>query len=386
MIKRIQVFFASEPAAGIVLMLASVLGLVLANSGVSAGYFQFLNQYVLGLSVLHWINDALMAVFILYVGLEVKREFLSGALQTTQQRLLPGLAALAGLTVPALIFLAFNAGDAATAKGWAIPTATDIAFALGVLALLGSRVPLSMKVFLTALAIMDDLAAIVIIALFYTAQLQMLYVAAAAVCLLALYGLNRRGISKTLPYAVLGGLLWWLVLKSGVHATLAGVALALTIPLRGAQAREEPLLLHWEHALSPWVAFAVIPVFGFANAGVSFAVVSWSALWHPVVIGIALGLFVGKQVGVFGLVYVSEKLGWLKRPHGATWWHVYGIALLCGIGFTMSLFIALLAYTSPEWQDLSKVGVFVGSLLSGVTGYVVLRCQKPVTPSSCDAV
>ena len=381
MIKRIQVFFASEPAAGIVLMLASVLGLVLANSGVSAGYFQFLNQYVLGLSVLHWINDALMAVFFLYVGLEVKREFLSGALQTTQQRLLPGLAALAGLTVPELIFLAFNAGDAATAKGWAIPTATDIAFALGVLALLGSRVPLSMKVFLTALAIMDDLAAIVIIALFYTAQLQILYVAAAAVCLLALYGLNRAGITKTLPYAVLGGLLWWLVLKSGVHATLAGVALALTIPLRGAQAREEPLLLHWEHALSPWVAFAVIPVFGFANAGVSFAVVSWSALWHPVVIGIALGLFVGKQVGVFGLVYVGEKLGWLKRPHGATWWHVYGIALLCGIGFTMSLFIALLAYTSPEWQDLSKVGVFVGSLLSGVAGYAVLRCQKPVTPS-----
>ena len=381
MIKRIQVFFASEPAAGIVLMLASVLGLVLANSGVSAGYFQFLNQYVLGLSVLHWINDALMAVFFLYVGLEVKREFLSGALQTTQQRLLPGLAALAGLTVPALIFLAFNAGDVETAKGWAIPTATDIAFALGVLALLGSRVPLSMKVFLTALAIMDDLAAIVIIALFYTAQLQMLYVAAAAVCLLVLYGLNRRGITHTLPYALLGVLLWWLVLKSGVHATLAGVALALTIPLRGAQQREEPLLLHWEHALSPWVAFAVIPVFGFANAGVSFAVVSWSALWHPVVIGIALGLFVGKQVGVFGLVYVGEILGWLKRPHGATWWHVYGIALLCGIGFTMSLFIALLAYTSPEWQDLSKVGVFVGSLLSGVAGYAVLRCQKPVTPS-----
>ena len=171
------------------------------------------------------------------------------------------------------------------------------------------------------------------------------------------------------------------MLKSGVHATLAAVALALTIPLRGAQQREEPLLLHWEHALSPWVAFAVIPVFGFANAGVSFAAVSWSALWHPVVIGIALGLFVGKQVGVFGLVYVGEKLGWLKRPHGATWWHVYGIALLCGIGFTMSLFIALLAYTSPEWQDLSKVGVFVGSLLSGVAGYAVLRCQKPVTPS-----
>ena len=381
MIKRIQVFFASEPAAGIVLMLASVLGLVLANSGVSAGYFQFLNQYVLGLSVLHWINDALMAVFFLYVGLEVKREFLSGALQTTQQRLLPGLAALAGLTVPALIFLAFNAGDVETAKGWAIPTATDIAFALGVLALLGSRVPLSMKVFLTALAIMDDLAAIVIIALFYTAQLQMLYVVAAAVCLLALYGLNRRGVTHTLPYALLGVLLWWLVLKSGVHATLAGVALALTIPLRGAQQREEPLLLHWEHTLSPWVAFAVIPVFGFANAGVSFAVVSWSALWHPVVIGIALGLFVGKQVGVFGLVYVGEKLGWLKRPHGATWWHVYGIALLCGIGFTMSLFIALLAYAAPEWQDLSKVGVFVGSLLSGVTGYAVLRCQKPVNPS-----
>lgn len=380
MFGKVKGFFASEPAAGIVLMLASIVGLLLANSPFSTQYFGVLQQPVLGLSILHWINDALMAVFFLYVGLEVKREFLQGQLSSNTQRILPGLAALAGLTVPALIYLAINQGDAQLARGWAIPTATDIAFALGVLALLGNRVPVGMKVFLTALAIMDDLAAIVIIALFYTAQLQWLYLLGAIASLLVLYGFNRRRVLNHWAYIVVGSVLWFMVLKSGIHATLAGVALAFTIPLRDVPTNRngDVPLMAWEHALSNWVGFLVIPIFGFANAGVSFANVSLAQLWHPVVLGIALGLFVGKQVGVFGLVFVGEKMGWLQRPAGANWWHVYGIALLCGIGFTMSLFISLLAFTDPAAQDLSKLGVFVGSIASGVLGYAVLRCQKPV--------
>ena len=379
MIKRFQVFFASEPAAGIVLMLAAVLGLALANSVFAPVYFQILDHNVLGLSVLHWINDALMAVFFLYVGLEMKREFIGGALQSLQQRLLPGLAALAGLLVPALIFVAMNWGNPVVLAGWAIPTATDIAFALGVLALLGSRIPSSLKVFLAALAIMDDMAAIVVIALFYSSGLQWLYLLAAALVLLCLYLLNRRHVYRHSPYIVLGLLLWFLVLKSGIHATLAGVALALTIPLRVVNPHSEgwPPLLQWEHGLQRWVSFLVVPVFGWANAGVSFANIGWSDLAHPWVWGIALGLFVGKQVGVFGMVYVGEKLGVLVRPQGANWWHVYGVALLCGIGFTMSLFISILAFVEPQWQDLSKLGVFIGSLLAGVAGYGVLRLQKP---------
>ncbi|UOO89366.1 Na+/H+ antiporter NhaA [Vitreoscilla massiliensis] len=386
MIKRFQVFFASEPAAGIVLMLASVLGLALANSVFAPVYFQILNHSVFGLSILHWINDALMAVFFLYVGLEMKREFIGGALQSLQQRLLPGLAALAGLLVPALIFVAMNWGHPEVMAGWAIPTATDIAFALGVLALLGSRVPSSLKVFLAALAIMDDMAAIVVIALFYSSGLQWLYLLAAALVLLCLYALNRRHVYRHSPYIILGLLLWLLVLKSGIHATLAGVALALTIPLRVVNPHGDgwPPLLQWEHGLQRWVGFLVVPVFGWANAGVSFANISWTDLAQPLVWGIALGLFVGKQVGVFGMVYVGEKLGLLTRPQGANWWHVYGVALLCGIGFTMSLFISVLAFVQPQWQDLSKLGVFAGSLLAGVAGYAVLRLQKPATAeASC---
>ena len=383
MIKRFQIFFASEPAAGIVLMLAAVLGLIMANSAWSTVYFSLLNSQVLGLSVLHWINDALMAVFFLYVGLEVKREFLIGALRTTQQRLLPSLAALAGLLVPALIFVAFNWGQADLLAGWAIPTATDIAFALGVLALLGNRVPVSLKVFLAALAIMDDLAAIVVIALFYSNGLQWAYLLASLAVLAGLCGLNRQGVVKHVPYVFLGMLLWFLVLKSGLHATLAGVALALTIPLRmqNNDGHASSPLQQWEHGLHPWVSFLVVPVFGWANAGVTFAGVTWSDMAHPLVWGIALGLFVGKQVGVFGLVYVGEKLGLLKRPQDANWWHVYGVALLCGIGFTMSLFISLLAFADPKWQDLSKLGVFLGSALAGVLGYAILRLQKPVLVS-----
>lgn len=375
-------FFRSEPAAGIVLMVAAVLGMIAANSGLASSYFGVLNQYILGLSVLHWVNDGLMALFFLYVGLEVKRELLQGELDTNAKRLLPSLAAFAGLLVPALIYLLINGFNSPTSKGWAIPAATDIAFALGVLALLGKRVPVSLKIFLTALAIMDDLAAIIVIALFYTAQLQSIYLLMAGAVVAALVGLNLKGVLSGKPYMILGALLWFLVLKSGIHATLAGVVLALTIPLRVTDSIKEAPLLQWEHGLSPWVAFLIVPIFGFANAGVSFDNFSWSWLTEPVVLGITLGLFAGKQIGIFGLVWVLVKTGLAKLPEGANLRQLYGISLLCGIGFTMSLFISLLAFSDPQWQDYSKVGVFLGSALSGVLGYIVLRCQCPAVPKS----
>ncbi len=375
--QKISDFFRSEPAAGIVLMVAALLGIIVANSPLSSQYFGTLQSYVAGMSVSHWVNDGLMAVFFLFVGLEVKRELLQGELDTNAKRLLPGLAATAGLIVPALIYLLFNYADADAAKGWAIPAATDIAFALGVLALLGKRVPLSLKIFLTALAIMDDLAVIVIIALFYTADLAPVYLLFAAVVLTVLFMLNKRGVFKSWPYLALGALLWFFVLKSGIHATLAGVVLAFAIPLRMPASAGEPLLLKWEHALANWVAFLVVPVFGFANAGVSFAGFSLDVFTQPVVLGIALGLFLGKQIGIFGLVWGMVKLGWAKLPEGATWPQVYGVSLLCGIGFTMSLFISLLAFSNPELQDYSKVGVFLGSALAGILGYLVLRLSPP---------
>jgi NhaA family Na+:H+ antiporter len=378
---KIVHFFRSEPAAGIVLMVAAVLGMIMANSGAADVYFGVLKSYVAGLSVLHWVNDGLMALFFLYVGLEVKRELLEGELDTNAKRLLPSLAAFGGLAVPALIYLLINGFNSPTSKGWAIPAATDIAFALGVLALLGSRVPVSLKIFLTALAIMDDLAAIVVIAFFYTAELHTLYLLLAAVVLAALVALNLKGVLNNKPYMILGAILWFLVLKSGIHATLAGVVLALTIPLRVNDSVKEAPLLQWEHGLSPWVAFLIVPIFGFANAGVSFASFSWAWLMEPVVLGITLGLFVGKQLGIFGLVWLLVKTGLAKLPQGANFMQLYGVSLLCGIGFTMSLFISLLAFNDPQWQDYSKVGVFIGSLLTGVLGYLVLRFTCPKSKS-----
>lgn len=369
-------FIESEAAGGILLMGVAALALLVANSPAAPVYFGVLKTYVGSLSVLHWINDALMAVFFLLVGLEIKREVVGGQLATWPQRILPGLAALGGMAAPAFFYLAINATSPHTLKGWAIPAATDIAFALGVLSLLGKRVPLSLKVFLTALAIIDDLGAVIIIALFYTADLDAGALLGASLVVVMLVAINRRGIRSLPIYLVLGVALWFFVLLSGVHATLAGVVLALTIPLiskdEGLQ-QEEPPLLKLEHAIQPWVAFAVIPIFGFANAGVSFAGLTVSALFQPVPLGIAAGLFLGKQIGVMALVALAVKLRWTQLPEQASWLQLYGISLLCGIGFTMSLFIGLLAFPDqPALQDAVKLGVFMGSALSGIAGALVL--------------
>lgn len=377
----LRTFLDSEASGGIVLMGAAALALVVANSPMSGVYFEALHSYVLGLSILHWVNDALMAVFFLLVGLEIKREMLDGQLSTWPRRILPGIAALGGMAVPAALYLAFNGGPDGHPRGWAIPSATDIAFALGVLSLLGPRVPISLKVFLTALAILDDLGAVLIIAAFYTSELNLLALGSAIFVLSILRGLNAFGYTGLKPYLMLGGVLWVLVLLSGVHATLAGVALALTIPLRASPGRPEDVTspLHkLEHALQPWVAFLIVPVFGFANAGVSFAGMSLEALLSPVPLGVAVGLFVGKQVGVFAFSWVVIRLDWADLPAHATWPQFYGVALLCGIGFTMSLFIGLLAFpTAPELQDATKLGVLLGSALSALTGAALLRMTKP---------
>lgn len=370
-------FLRSEAAGGIILMAVAALALVIANSPAAPLYFGALKSYVLGLSVLHWINDALMAVFFLLVGLEIKREMLDGQLSSWGRRVLPGFAALGGMIAPALFYLAFNLGSPESLRGWAIPTATDIAFALGVLSLLGPRVPASLKVFLTALAILDDLGAVIIIAIFYTAELSGLYLGLAAATLVVLTALNRFGVTRLVPYLLLGAALWYFTLKSGVHATLAGVALALTIPLKPSPARPDDAAspLHkLEHGLHPYVAFLVIPVFGFANAGVSFSGLGLGTLAAPVPLGIMLGLFLGKQVGVFGFGWLAIRAGLADLPARASWPQFYGIALLCGIGFTMSLFIGLLAFPDSEaLQNQTKIGVLAGSLLSGIGGWLLLR-------------
>jgi NhaA family Na+:H+ antiporter len=359
----------------------AAIALIVANSPLSPAYFGFFNTYIFGLSVLHWINDALMAVFFLLVGLEIKREFLDGQLSTWPRRILPGIAAIGGMIMPALIYAAFNLDNPATLRGWAIPAATDIAFALGVLALLGPRVPVSLKVFLTALAILDDLGAVVIIAVFYTADLSLNMLGLSGATLVVLLALNRAGVRALWPYLLLGAALWYFVLRSGVHATLAGVALAMTIPIDISPGRPDPAdspLHRLEHALHGWVALLIVPVFGFANAGVSFSGLSASALLGSVPLGIICGLFVGKQVGVFGFSFLAIRSGWVDLPANATWLQLYGVSLLCGIGFTMSLFIGLLAFpTRPELQDATKIGVLAGSLVSGAAGALLLRLTRP---------
>jgi len=365
-------FIVHEASGGIVLMVAAAAALIVANSPLSSTYFAALHTYVGGLSVQHWINDALMALFFLLVGLEIKREAIEGQLSTWPSRILPGLAAFGGMAAPALVYLFLNAGQPETMKGWAIPAATDIAFSLGVLSLLGTRVPISLKVFLTALAIIDDLGAVLIIAFFYTGDLNVTAMVGALAVVAALVMLNRMQVMRLTPYLVLGVVLWILVFLSGIHATLAGVVLALTIPLAIREPGLSPLF-KLEHAIQRWVAFAIVPLFGFANAGVSFAGFSLGALLAPLPLGIAAGLFVGKQVGVFGMAFIAVKAGWATMPKGATWRHVYGVSLLCGIGFTMSLFIGLLAFpASAGLQDQVKLGVLMGSALSALAGALVL--------------
>ncbi|PVE26097.1 Na+/H+ antiporter NhaA [Microvirga sp. KLBC 81] len=369
-------FFDSEASGGMILMGVTVIALILANSPLADAYFGVLKTYVFGLSILHWINDALMAVFFLLVGLEIKREMLDGQLSTWPRRILPGIAALGGMIVPALVYLAITRNEPQLHHGWAIPAATDIAFALGVLAVLGSRVPTSLKIFLTALAILDDLGAIIIIALFYTSGLSLAMLGAAVLCLLILVAFNRFSVTSLLPYLLVGAVLWFLVLKSGIHATLAGVALALTIPLHPdpKKTRAEDAPLHrLEHALHAPVAYGIIPIFGLANAGVSLSGLSLDALTSPLPLGIAMGLFIGKQVGVYAFSWIAIKLDWADMPAGASRLQCYGVALLCGIGFTMSLFIGALAFPGePELGDATKIGVLMGSALSAIAGYVLL--------------
>jgi len=369
---RFREFLATEAAGGIVLMAAAALAMLAVNlPGTALGYEALLHlttgptlSPALGPMTVHlWVNDGAMAVFFLLVGLEIKREVAAGELTTWAQRRLPILAAVAGMVAPAIVFLACTRGDSGLRPGWAIPAATDIAFAIGVMALLGKRVPLSLKLFLTTVAIVDDMGAVAIIALAYTAAIGVVALAGAATVAGGLYWIGRRGVASLWPYAIGFALLWWLVLLSGVHATIAGVVTAMLVP--SAPARR------LEHLLHPWVAFLVVPLFGFANAGVALSGVT---LGDPLVLGIALGLFLGKQAGIFGAVVLAERLGLARRPAGASLAQLYGIALLAGIGFTMSLFIGGLAFPGqPHLADTVRIGVLSGSLLSAVAGYLVLR-------------
>lgn len=370
-------------------MLAAVAAMIIANSPFSLIYFDILKAYVAGLSILHWINDALMAVFFLLIGLEIKREMLDGQLSSWSHRILPGIAAVGGMAVPAIVYLILNANSPETWRGWAIASATDIAFALGVLAFLGKRVPVSLKIFLTAVAIVDDLGAVMIIAVFYTADLSFVYLVASLFVLGVLRAFNSVGLPKLSLYLIVGLLLWFLVFKSGVHATLAGVALAFTIPMSRSPGRPDDALspLHrLEHALHPWVTFLIVPLFGFANAGVSLSGVTLANVLQPVTLGIASGLFFGKQIGIFASVWLSIKCGWSKMPQNSTWPQVYGISLLCGIGFTMSLFIGLLAFPDSVAQgDAVKMGVLMGSLASGAVGATILYLSTRIIEPPKDA-
>ena len=374
----LHAFLESGAAAGVLLVFSAALALIIANSALGPVYFELLDAKIAGLSILHWINDALMAVFFLVVGLEIKREFIEGQLATWSRRALPALAALGGMIAPAVIYAALAWSDAQALRGWAIPAATDIAFALGVLAILGSRVPVSLKIFLTALAILDDLGAILIIALFYSGNLSLPMLAGAGACLAILIALNLRGVRLLPLYLIIGAALGFLVLKSATPAPLAGVALALTIPLGGhgteSDEPEHSPLHTLEHRLHPWSSYFIVPVFGFANAGVSIAGMSPSLLLTPVPLGIMLGLFLGKQIGVFGFAWLAVRLGLGTMPAKASWAQLYGISLLCGIGFTMSLFIGALAFEKvPALAAATKIGVLAGSALSAVIGYVVLH-------------
>jgi NhaA family Na+:H+ antiporter len=377
----IRSFIKLESAGGLLLILAAAAALILDNSPLGWLYDRLLEipfavqfgTFALQKPLLLWINDGLMAIFFLLVGLEIKREILEGELSTPAKAALPIFAAIGGMVVPALIFIALNWNNPDGMKGWAIPTATDIAFALGILSLLGPRVPLSLKVFLTAVAIIDDLGAILIIALLYTTDLAWGFHAAAAVCTLGLLALNRAGVTRYAPYMLVGAVLWLCVLKSGVHATVAGVVLAMAIPIRAKNDPEHSPLRALEHALHPWVAYMIMPLFAFANAGVPLAGFRLADLLRPLTLGITMGLFLGKQIGLFLASRLAVAFELADRPEGTSWLQVYGAGLLAGIGFTMSLFIGTLAYADAEHAASIRIGVITGSLLSGICGYLVLR-------------
>jgi Na+:H+ antiporter, NhaA family len=378
--KPFKWFFKLESASGLILLIAAVLALLISNSNLSELYFQTLEKYLfigvnkfgLKLSVLHWINDALMAVFFFFVTLEIKREFIQGELSNIKQALLPIIAAVGGMVVPALFYIAINFGNSETISGWAIPSATDIAFSLGILSLLGSRVPISLKVFLTALAIIDDLGAILIIAFFYSGDLSIPYLTLILLSYILLLILNKFSIQTFLPYLLIGFCMWFFTYKSGIHATIAGVLLATTIPHR-IKKHDFSLLEKIEHGISPYVAFVIMPIFAFANAGVSLEGLSLSSLLAPVPLGILLGLFFGKQIGVLLFSYAAVKLKFADMPNNSSWLSVYGVSVLTGIGFTMSLFVGNLAFMeNAQYIDGVKIGVLTGSLLSTVFGFLIL--------------
>lgn len=385
-------FFKLEAAGGIILVLLSALALIIANTPLYEWYDYFLNKvhFSVGFmltdtgrltgidkSVLHWVNDGLMVIFFFLVGLEIKRELLVGALSKKSKALLPLLAAMGGMAVPAFVYWYVNKDSVGTMPGWAIPSATDIAFALGILSLLGSRVPIELKVLLTALAIIDDLGAIIIIAAFYTANLDPYLLLFCILPVIGLFFLNRFGVVRRVPYLLLGLLLWLAVLQSGVHATLAGVVTALFIPVRVKGDQRSPAQ-RLEHDLHPWVAFLILPLFGFANAGVPFTGLGLESFAEPVTLGIILGLVIGKQVGIFSTVWLAVKTGLCPQPENTNWYQIYGMSVLCGIGFTMSLFIGGLAFSGVEFQAEVRLGVLTGSFISAIAGYILLNKTCPL--------
>jgi len=384
--KPFKEFFKLESASGLILLFSAAIALIISNSDYANIYFETLNKYVslgvssfkLKLSVLHWINDVLMTIFFFLVSLEIKREMVQGELSNPKQALLPIIGAVGGMLVPALIYVLININSPETLKGWAIPSATDIAFSLGVLSLLGKRVPISLKIFLTALAIIDDLGAIVIIAFFYSGNIQITYLILMAIALIVLFVFNKFNIKIFLPYLIIGILLWDFTHQSGIHATISGVLLALLIP-HDVKDQSKSLLLKLEHAISPYVAFGIMPLFAFANAGVSLDGIGFSTLLNPEPLGIVCGLFIGKQIGVFGFSYLSVKFGFAEKPSNSNWLNFYGVAILTGIGFTMSLFVGNLAFeTSQQYLDGVKIGVLVGSLLSTLVGYFLLLLSTKI--------
>ncbi len=386
MIGMLRDFLRLETASGVILVGAAVVAMVVANSPLAGLYGALIDlpveirvgNFEIAKPLLLWINDGLMALFFLLVGLELKREFVAGHLSDKRQIVLPGFGAVGGMLVPALIYVWFNQGDAVALQGWAIPAATDIAFALAVLALLGNRVPLSLRIFLVSIAIFDDVGAIVIIALFYTSDVSLAALALVAACLPVLWFLNRRGVAEHTPYLLVGAVMWVALLKSGVHATLTGVLLAFFIPIGDPDHGESPLH-DLEHDLHTAVAFLILPCFAFANAGIALGGLSLEQVMHPVTIGIVAGLFLGKQLGVLAACWIAVVLGLAKLPDGVRWSHLYGVAMLCGVGFTMSLFIGSLAFESTGVNLLfdERLGIILGSLLAGATGYVVLQLSLP---------